>query len=142
MKQKSYKFFSKYTIFIIVVSCVLNGMIWIVFHGIPIVGIPKVEEVESITIYYNDVQQQEIVENEKIELLIKASNLLNYKFLGKIKEKEQPIICITYHLKNGNDVMIKANNTTVWRNEKLYEIKQKDIFVNIVEGIFFDIEKE
>ena len=49
---------------------------------------------------------------------------------------------MTYHLKNGNDVMIKANNTTVWRNEKLYEIKQKDIFVNIVEGIFFDIEKE
>jgi len=45
-------------------------------------------------------------------------------------------------VKNGNDVMIKANNTTVWRNEKLYEIKQKDIFVNIVEGIFFDIEKE
>jgi len=80
MKQKSYKFFSKYTIFIIVVSCVLNGIIWIVFHGIPIVGIPKVEEVESITIYYNDVQQQEIVEKEKIELLIKASNLLNYKF--------------------------------------------------------------
>jgi len=69
-------------------------------------------------------------------------NIENTQKIQKIKEEEQPIICMTYHLKNGNDVMIKANNTTVWRNEKLYEIKQKDIFVNIVEGIFFDIEKE
>lgn len=142
MKQKSYKFFSKYTMFIIVVSCVLNGIIWIGFHGIPIIGIPKVEEVESITIYYNDVKQQEIVEKEKIELLIKASNLLNYKFLGKIKEKEQPIICVIYHLKSGKDVMIEANYTTVWWKGKSYEIKEKDMFINIITALFFDLEKE
>lgn len=142
MKQKRWKDFLRNTMFIIIISCVLNTIIWIAFHGIPIRNIPKAGEVTSITISYHNTQKKEITKREKIELLIKASNLLNYKFLGKVEEKEQPIICVIYHLKNGNDIIVEANNTVVWRNEKSYEIKQKNVFVNIIGGLFFDIEKE
>ncbi len=50
--------------------------------------------------------------------------------------KERPIIVITYHLEDGTDETISANNTTVWWKDKSYVIKEKDIFVNIVKGLF------
>ncbi len=122
------------------ISCILNVVIWIAFHGIPIMGIPNIEEVESITIKYNNVQQKEIIKKEEIELLVKSSNILNYKILGK--KEGQPVISMIYHLKNGKDVMIEANYTTVWWKGKSYEIKEKDMFINIITVLFFDLEKK
>ena len=40
-------------------------------------------------------------------------------------------------LKDGTDKTISANNTTVWWNGKTYVIKDKEMFVNLTEGIFF-----
>ena len=122
------------------ISCILNVVIWIAFHGIPIMGIPNIKEVESITIKYNNEQQKEIIKKEEIELLVKSSNILNYKILGK--KEGQPVISMIYHLKNGKDVMIEANYTTVWWKGKSYEIKEKDMFINIITVLFFDLEKK
>ncbi|NDO47428.1 hypothetical protein [Clostridium sp. MD294] len=140
MERKYCKNFIKNIIFVVIISCVLNVVIWIAFHGIPVVGIPNIEEVESITIKYNNVQQKEIIKKEEIELLVKSSNILNYKILGK--KEGQPVISVIYHLKNGKDVMIEANYTTVWWKGKSYEIKEKDMFINIITALFFDLEKE
>lgn len=46
------------------------------------------------------------------------------------------MIVITYHLEDGTDETISANNTTVWWKNKSDVIKEKDIFVNIVKGLF------
>ncbi len=140
MEQKYCKNFIKNIIFVVMISCILNVVIWIAFHGIPIMGIPNIEEVESITIKYNNVQQKEIIKKEEIELLVKSSNILNYKILGK--KEGQPVISMIYHLKNGKDVMIEANYTTVWWKGKSYEIKEKDMFINIITVLFFDLEKK
>ena len=140
MEQKYFNNFIKNIIFVVMISCILNVVIWIAFHGIPIMGIPNIEEVESITIKYNNVQQKEIIKKEEIELLVKSSNILNYKILGK--KEGQPVISMIYHLKNGKDVMIEANYTTVWWKGKSYEIKEKDMFINIITVLFFDLEKK
>ena len=140
MEQKYCKNFIKNIIFVVMISCILNVVIWIAFHGIPIMGITNIEEVESITIKYNNVQQKEIIKKEEIELLVKSSNILNYKILGK--KEGQPVISMIYHLKNGKDVMIEANYTTVWWKGKSYEIKEKDMFINIITVLFFDLEKK
>ncbi len=140
MRRKYCKNFIKNIIFVVMISCILNVVIWIAFHGIPIMGIPNIEEVESITIKYNNVQQKEIIKKEEIELLVKSSNILNYKILGK--KEGQPVISMIYHLKNGKDVMIEANYTTVWWKGKSYEIKEKDMFINIITVLFFDLEKK
>ncbi len=140
MEQKYCKNFIKNIIFVVMISCILNVVIWIAFHGIPIMGIPNIKEVESITIKYNNEQQKEIIKKEEIELLVKSSNILNYKILGK--KEGQPVISMIYHLKNGKDVMIEANYTTVWWKGKSYEIKEKDMFINIITVLFFDLEKK
>jgi len=44
---------------------------------------------------------------------------------------------ITYFLKDGTSKTISANNTTVWWNNKIHVIKDKEMFVNLTEGIFF-----
>ena len=138
-EKKIWKFTLWNTLCIIIVSCILNAAIWILFHGIPLIGLPKKEDVKSITIIYNETQKREITDNETIELLIKSANILNYQLLGQTEGS--PIIDIIYHLKDGNDIKIRANNNTMWWHGKSHVIKEKDTFVNIIQGLFFNLIK-
>ena len=134
-QKKTLKFFLWNTLCVILLSCIINSIIWIALHGIPIIGLPKIESVKSVTIVYNATQKIEIIDNENIALLIKSANLLNYKIKGKMEGS--PIISITYHMKNGNDINIEANNTTMWWHGKPHTIKEKNVFVDIIQGLFF-----
>ncbi len=138
--KKSWKFFSWSTLGVVLVSCVLNAIIWVGFHGFPLVGIPEKEEVESVTIFYGEEKERNIAESEDIDLLVKACNLLNYQLWGE--KKGDPELTVVYHLKNGEDVKVEANGTTVWWRGKAYAIKEKDTFVNILQGLFFDRERQ
>ena len=62
-EKKGGKFVLWNTLFVIIVSCVLNVVIWILFHGIPLIGLPKKEDVKSVTIIYNETQKREITDN-------------------------------------------------------------------------------
>ena len=79
------------------------------------------------------------MDSEEIELLVNASNLLSYRLLGGAQG--EPAIAVVYQLKDGGQVKVEANGSTVWWRGKAHAIKQKDIFVNILEGLFFDEEK-
>lgn len=138
-EKKIWKFALWNTLCIIIVSCILNAAIWILFHGISLIGLPKKEDVKSITIIYNETQKREITDNETIELLIKSANLLNYQLWGQTEGS--PIIDIIYHLKDGNDIKIRANNNTMWWHGKSHVIKEKDTFINIIQGLFFNLIK-
>ena len=60
-EKKKWKFVLWNTLFVIIVSCVLNIVIWILFHGIPLIGLPKKEDVKSVTIIYNEIQKLQIM---------------------------------------------------------------------------------
>lgn len=134
--KKPWKFFSWNTLCIIMVSCLLNAVIWGAFHGIPLMGFPEKEDIQSITIHCNGIEERKITEEQDIALLVNAVNLLNYQLWGKAEGN--PIIGITYHLENGNDISIEANGTTIWWHGKSHALKQPDVFVNIIEGLFFN----
>ena len=123
-EKKKWKFVLWNTLFVIIVSCVLNIVIWILFH------------VKSVTIIYNEIQKREITDNETIEILVKSANLLNYQLWGQTEGS--PIIDMIYHLKDGSEIKICANNTTMWWHGKSHAIKETDTFVNIIQGLFFD----
>lgn len=91
---------------------------------------------KSISITQNSSQEREIKTREDIELLVNTVNLLNYRLLGGTEGS--PIVTVTYHLKDGEDVTIKANNTSMWWHGKLHPIKDTSLFVNVVDGLFFD----
>lgn len=109
---KSWKTLIKQTIISVIFSVIISAFIWIVFHGIPLIGLPDIENVKSITITCNEIQEKNITDKDDIELLVNAANLLNYRLYGETQG--EPIISVTYHLQNGKDITIQANYTTMW----------------------------
>lgn len=135
-EKKHWKFFSWKTLETIVVVLVIQTIIWVAFHGVPLVGLPQAEDVKSISITQNSSQEREIKTREEIELMINATNLLNYRIFGK--KEGSPVMTVTFHLKDGEDVTMKANNTSMWWHGKVHPIKDTSLFINVVDGIFFD----
>ncbi|MCI8726193.1 MAG: hypothetical protein HFG66_08785 [Hungatella sp.] len=121
----------------VIITCTLSTILWIGFHGVPLAGLPKKEEVQSITVLCEGAGQREITDDANIELLIKAANLLNYRIGGETDKN--PIITVTYHLANGEDITLKANGTTMWWHGKSHSLKEENVFVNIIRGLFFDM---
>ena len=93
----------------------------------------------QINITYPSVTDgvKEISSSEDIELALKLTGFLKYDLFGEVNSEEEPAITITYFLKDGTSKTISANNTTVWWNNKIHVIKDKEMFVNLTEGIFF-----
>ena len=135
-EKKHWKFFSWKTLGTIVFILVIQTIIWVAFHGIPLIGLPQAEDVKSISITKNSSQEREIKTREEIELMINATNLLNYRIFGK--KEGSPVMTVTFHLKDGKDVTMKANNTSMWWHGKGHPIKDTSLFINVVDGIFFD----
>ncbi len=120
---------------VIFISCIINGIVWIGFHGIPLIGLPEKEEVERVTIVYNNTEERSLTDEESIGLLVQSANLLNYRFGGKTEET--PVLSVSYHLKNGKTISLEANTTTLWWRGKSHALKETDVFINVIEGLFF-----
>ena len=135
-EKKHWKFFSWKTLGTIVFILVIQTIIWVAFHGIPLIGLPQVEDVKSISITKNSAQDREINSQEEIDLMVNATKFLNYRLRGGTEGS--PIMTVTFHLKDGKDVTMKANNTSMWWHGKVHPIKDTSLFINVVDGIFFD----
>jgi len=136
--KKVVKFLSRLLIEIIVVTLLVVG-IRIFTGGMYLFGLPDLKDVQTVSISYSSVTDEikEVSSQEDIELSLKLTGFLKYDLFEKANCSEDPLITITYHLKDGTDKVIAANNTTVWWNEKTYAIKDKEMFINLTEGIFF-----
>ena len=136
--KKVVKFLSRLLIEIIVVTLLVVG-IRIFTGGMYLFGLPDLKDVQTVSISYSSVTDEikEVSSQEDIELSLKLTGFLKYDLFEKADCSEDPLITITYHLKDGTDKVIAANNTTVWWNEKTYAIKDKEMFINLTEGIFF-----
>ena len=100
---------------------------------------PSINDIQSVNITYPSVTDdvKEISSREDIELALKLTGFLKYDLFGEVNSEEEPAITITYFLKDGTSKTISANNTTVWWNNKIHVIKDKEMFINLTEGIFF-----
>ena len=135
----------RFIIEIIVITALIVGIDSFT-EGMYLWGLPNLEDIQSVSISYPIVTDdvKEISSQKDIELAVKLTGFLKYDLFKKANGEETPLITITYHLKNGTDKTISANNTTVWWNNKTYIIKDKESFVNLTEGIFFleDLQTE
>ena len=122
----------------VIVAAVLIGF-QVVTEGMWLLGLPELDQVESVTIAYPQVTDQvkTVTDGENKELALKLTGFLKYNLFQKAEDGQQPLITITYHLQDGTDRSIAANGTTVWWKDKAYALKDPDIFVNLTEGIFF-----
>lgn len=111
----------------------------ILINGMWILGLPDLRDIQSASIAYPSLTDEikEASNSDDVELALKLTGFLKYDLFAHADNNEEPLVTITYHLKNGNDQIISANHNTVWWNGKAYSMKEKDIFINLTEGIFF-----
>lgn len=141
--------FKKFLYYIIpmTVSGIIITIGYFFMSGIPLHGVPKIEDVSYVEISDTrlDINERKFTEIEDIEKAINLTNFLSYK-LGTPEQKE-PVIEFVFHLKNGESFTIGSNEKTVYCNGKLYSLKGDNgiTFIKITEGIFFFddlVEKE
>ena len=111
-----------------------------IFHrGMYLIGVPKAEKVQYVTVSYPEVTDEEkkITDREQIRLAVQLTGFLRYSLLEEADSGESPMITITYHQENQAAITVSANRNTVWWKGKSHVIKDPDMFVNLTEGIFF-----
>ena len=138
MKNKLFKSIAKFVIEIIIVTVIL--MLFSIFtEGMFLIGVPSVEDVNKVTISYPNVTEEvkEITDKKEIETAIKLTGFLKYSIFEKADESGEPMITITYYLKDDETISVSANDKTVWWKERVYKLKDDETFINLTEGIFF-----
>ena len=111
-----------------------------IFHrGMYLIGVPKAEKVQYVTVSYPEVTDEEkkITHREQIRLAVQLTGFLRYSLLEEADSGESPMITITYYQENQAAITVSANRNTVWWKGKSHVIKDPDMFVNLTEGIFF-----
>lgn len=105
--------------------------------GIPLMGVPKAENVVSVELLYSRVGGEPVIltEKEDIELAVNAANFLNYRW-GTPAEDEK-IMIVTYETAMGETYVLSASETCVWWKGKVYPLKDESFFINVMEGCFF-----
>lgn len=119
------------TAIIVAINIFMDGM-WIL-------GIPYIEDIQAVQITdrrYSD-EAKEFTDEESIQLAVQLSGFLKYKPLRKPQNDFEPVVTLTYLLKDGTQRSLSADENTVWWKGKAYALKQEEIFLNLCEGIFF-----
>lgn len=136
--NKIFKCLIRFLIEVIVMTVLIVG-INIFTNGMYLWGLPRINDIQSVNITYPSVTDdvKEISSSEDIELALKLTGFLKYDLFEKVNSEEEPTITITYFLKDGTSKTISANNTTVWWNNKIHVIKDKEMFINLTEEFSF-----
>lgn len=110
----------------------------ITFYGVPLPDVPKVEDIEKVTI--KDVEEDAAVEltsPEEIELACKLLNFMRYIPFSPADDSAPAKLAATYILKDGREQVAMANDCTGWWNGKPYALKEEAVFVSIARGLCF-----
>ncbi|AKL95049.1 hypothetical protein CACET_c16000 [Clostridium aceticum] len=128
-----------YYLTLITGSVIITSIGYFFMNGIPLFGVPKIEDVSYVEIssIRLDTNTRKITEIQDIKTAISLTNFLSYK-LGK-PEQNEALIEFVFHLKDGNSFVISSNEKTVYSNGKAYTLKDDNgtTFIKVTEGIFF-----
>lgn len=127
------------TLCLVLVMVVITTGIEVAMEGMWLFGIPKPEDVTSVTIKYPSIteEQLEITDREQIDTCVHLSGFLKYKPFVDGNAKDSPLITFYYHLTNGDQVEVSANNIAVFYQGKRHILKDDNSFVKFVEVLFY-----
>ena len=109
----------------------------IVINGMPLFGVPDVDDIQSVQISYPAADSGiETSSREDVELPQNLTSFLYYAPFALVDSEEEPAITITYFLRDGVQKTVAASDTTVWWNGKAHRLKHPGQFVKMAEGVF------
>ena len=123
----------------ILITFVLIFIFNIFLNGMYLFGMPNKKDVYKITISYPKVSEEvkEIYDKEGIEYAVSLTGYLRYSVFGKVETKEESLVTVTYYSSEKPPFTVFVNNDTVILNDKAHALKKDNIFVNVIEGLFF-----
>ncbi len=123
----------------VLASTILIVLIHLLTSGMYLLGVPKAQEVQAVTLSYPQVSEavKEVNDREKIEQAVKLTGFLKYSLFQEADPGGEPLITMTYRLADGRTVSVSANRETVWWKGKARALKKPDMFLNLAQGIFF-----
>ena len=138
MKHKAVKELLRFVLAVFLsVSAVLAVSIFM--NGMYLLGIPAPEDVQSVVAEYPGVtdEKKEFTDREHVEQAVKLTGFLRYALFEEPVSGGSPMITITYVLDDGRTVSVSADRETVWWKGRPRAIKDREMFINLAEGIFF-----
>lgn len=121
------------------VTALILGAWFFIEKGIPLKGLPELEDVARVEITDKRTDTTVRVEDvgEAMKTAVYLPGFLNYS-LGE-PEEEELFIIITYYLKNGGTMKVEAGKNSVFWKGKVRKIHGDNgsLFLNIVEGYYF-----
>ena len=138
MKHKAVKELLRFVLAVFLsVSAVLA--VSILMNGMYLLGIPDPEDVQSVVVEYPGVtdEKKEFTDREHVEQAVKLTGFLRYALFEEPVSGGSPMITITYVLDDGRTVSVSADRETVWWKGRPRAIKDREMFINLAEGIFF-----
>lgn len=123
----------------VAVCMILTTGIKIALDGCWLIFLPIDDKVESVTVAYPSLspEEKELSDTGDVQRCINMLNTLKYDVFKKSQDTTEPLVTYTYHLKDGTDMVVAANNDTVFYKGKQHVLKKSAIFVNVTEGLFF-----
>ena len=137
MKHKAVKELLRFVLAVFLsVSAVLAVSIFM--NGMYLLGIPDPEDVQSVVAEYPGVtdEKKEFTDREHVEQAVKLTGFLRYALFEEPVSGGSPMITITYVLDDGRTVSVSADRETVWWKGRPRAIKDREMFINLAEGIF------
>lgn len=136
--RKTVKGLLRFLIELAVITVLLVGGS-IVINGMPLFGVPDVDDIQSVQISYPGAADSgiETSSREDVELAQNLTSFLYYAPFAPVDSEKEPAITITYFLRGGVQKTVAASGTTVWWNGKAHRLKHPGQFVKMAEGVFF-----
>lgn len=110
----------------------------VLLGGMPLFGVPDVDDIQSVQISYPGAASAgiETSSREDVELAQNLTSFLYYAPFALVDSEEEPAITITYFLRGGVQKTVAASDTAVWWNGKAHRLKHQGQFVKMAEGVF------
>lgn len=126
-------------LFSVVVTFLLVLGVKIAVDGCWLIFLPIDDNVETVTIESPDLSSEvkEITDASDLKKCTALLNTLKYDIFQRSDDTSDPLIIYTFHLKDGSELVVSANNETVFFRGKQHVLKEPDVFVNLTTVLFF-----
>lgn len=110
----------------------------ILTDGVPLLGTPDAENVSSVIVEHSDYPDdiKKHTDDTKIELAVAMLGCLNYSPLKGLSN-DVPVIKVTYIMNDDTEIVVEANDKTVWWNGKAYAVTDENMFVKMCTAVFY-----
>lgn len=122
---------------VIAVVIVVIGLNLLV-DGVSLLGTPDAENVSCVIVEHSDYPDEikKHTDDTKIELAVAILGYLNYSPLKGLSD-DVPVIRVTYIMNDNTEIVVKANDKTVWWNGKAYAVTDENMFVKMCTAVFY-----